>query len=75
MVVGVIELGGVVRGTVVECRKKKPLQGLVKEHVESGAKSYEGLDGEYAHQIVDHAVEYVKGNVHTNGKWRISGAI
>ena len=29
-------------------------------------KSYEGLDGEFAHQIVDHAVEYVKGNVHTN---------
>jgi hypothetical protein len=30
-------------------------------------KSYEGLDGEYLHQVVDHAVEYVKGQVHTNG--------
>lgn len=62
------------RTTVVESRKKKPLQTLVKEHVEPGAqlftdalRSYEGLDAEYVHQIVDHAVEYVKGHVHTNG--------
>ena len=27
---------------------------------------YGGLDGEFFHQIVDHAVEYVRGNVHTN---------
>jgi hypothetical protein len=30
-------------------------------------KSYEGLDGEFAHQVIDHAVAYVDGNVHTNG--------
>ena len=29
-------------------------------------KSYEGLS-EFEHQVVDHAVEYVRGNVHTNG--------
>jgi hypothetical protein len=29
--------------------------------------SYNGLASEYAHQVVDHAVEYVNGNVHTNG--------
>ncbi|MGD1098139.1 MAG: transposase, partial [Bryobacteraceae bacterium] len=28
-------------------------------------KSYEGLD-EFQHQVIDHAVEYVNGNVHTN---------
>jgi transposase-like protein len=74
MMVGVMERGGVVRATVVESRKKKPLQALVREHVQPGAqlftdalKSYEGLDGEFAHQIVDHAVEYVNGHVHTNG--------
>jgi len=46
----------------------------VKEHVETGAhvftdalKSYEGLDAEYVHQIIDHAVAYVEGQVHTNG--------
>ena len=29
--------------------------------------SYAGLAGEYAHQVVDHAVAYVDGRVHTNG--------
>ena len=30
-------------------------------------KSYDGLSEEYAHQVVDHAIEYVRENVHTNG--------
>jgi hypothetical protein len=29
--------------------------------------SYDGLAADYAHQVVDHAVEYVNGRVHTNG--------
>ncbi|MGO9258635.1 MAG: transposase [Bryobacteraceae bacterium] len=29
-------------------------------------KSYEGLD-EFQHEVVDHAVEYVRGEVHANG--------
>ena len=29
--------------------------------------SYEGLDSEFAHQVVDHAVQYVDGTIHTNG--------
>jgi len=28
--------------------------------------SYEGL-AEFQHEVVDHAVEYVRGDVHTNG--------
>jgi len=28
---------------------------------------YSGLDREFAHKVVDHAVEYVHGRVHTNG--------
>ena len=28
--------------------------------------SYVGLAGDYAHQVIDHAVQYVDGNVHTN---------
>ena len=30
-------------------------------------KSYRELADEYFHQFVDHAEEYVRGNVHTNG--------
>lgn len=55
-----------VRTSVVANRKKKTLQAEVREHVEAGSAlytdfllSYEGLDSNYAHQVVDHAVEYV----------------
>ena len=65
---------GKVRATVVDKRKKKQLQAIVREHVEpksalysDALKSYDGLDGEFVHQVVDHAVEYVNDNVHTNG--------
>jgi hypothetical protein len=29
--------------------------------------SYQGLQDEYAHQVIDHAVSYANGHVHTNG--------
>jgi transposase-like protein len=73
MVLGILERGGKVRTKVINSRKKKTLQTEVREHVEAGSAlytdalpSYEGLD-EFRHQVVDHAVEYVRGNVHTNG--------
>jgi transposase-like protein len=73
-VMGILERGGKVRTTVVPNRKKHALQTEVRKHVEAGAAlytdallSYEGLAGEYAHKVVDHAVEYVNGRIHTNG--------
>ena len=63
-----------VKTKVITDRKKKTLQAEVKAHVQAGAAlysdallSYDGLESEYAHQVVDHAVEYVRGHVHTNG--------
>ncbi len=63
-----------VRTAVVPNRKKKALQSEVRKHVEAGSAlytdfllSYEGLAGDYAHQVVDHAVQYVDGQIHTNG--------
>ena len=71
---GILERGGKVRTTVVPNRRKSALQAEVKKHVEAGAAlytdallSYEGLAGSYAHSVVDHAVEYLNGRVHTNG--------
>jgi hypothetical protein len=29
--------------------------------------SYRGLSDTYAHEVVDHAEEYVRGKIHTNG--------
>src|SRR5439155_20501395 len=73
-VMGIMERGGKVRTVVIANRKKKALQAEVKKHVEAGSAlytdallSYEGLAGDYAHQVVDHAVQYVDGRVHTNG--------
>src|SRR6202049_2216079 len=62
-----------VRTTVVPSRKKKALQPEIRQHVEAGSalytdalESYNGLD-EFQHQVVDHAVQYVDGKIHTNG--------
>lgn len=73
-VLGILERGGKVKTTVVANRKKKTLQAEVKKHVEAGAAlytdallSYNGLEGRYAHQVIDHAVAYVDGQIHTNG--------
>src|SRR6266481_8616774 len=71
---GILERGGQVRTAVIPNRKKTAIQAEVKKHVEAGSalysdalKSYDGLESEYAHQVVDHAVQYVDGQVHTNG--------
>lgn len=60
--------------TVVPNNKRKTLHNEVRQHVEAGSalysdalQSYVGLEAEYAHEVVDHAVEYVRGKVHTNG--------
>ena len=73
-VMGILERGGKVRTVVIPNRKKHALQTEVRKHVEAGAAlytdallSYNGLAGDYAHQVVDHAVEYVSGTCHTNG--------
>ena len=77
-VMGILERGDKATGSkvhtvVIDNTKKKTLQKEVREHVLAGSalftdslKSYEGLD-EFQHEVVDHAVEYVRGEVHTNG--------
>jgi transposase-like protein len=74
IVAAVLERGGKVRAKVVDKRKKKDLQALVRDNVEAGSalysdalQSYSGLAGEFEHQVIDHAVAYVDGQVHTNG--------
>jgi transposase-like protein len=54
--------------------KRETLQSKVREHVASGSDvftdewvSYQGLDREYVHNVINHAETYVKGNIHTNG--------
>jgi transposase-like protein len=73
-VMGILERGGKVRTKVIGNRKKYLLHAEVKKHVEAGSAlytdallSYDGLASNYAHQVIDHAVAYVDGRIHTNG--------
>ena len=74
IVLGMLERGGKVTTAVVPRRTKKKLHAKVKQHVAAGSalysdelKSYEGLDKDYAHKVINHAVKYVDGKIHTNG--------
>src|SRR5207244_5184835 len=73
IVFGMVERGGKVIAGHVGTRTKKELQPLVRERIEAGAaifsdelKSYDGLESDYQHAVINHAVEYANGNVHTN---------
>jgi transposase-like protein len=59
---------------VLKTRKKSELHRHVLNHVAEGSnlltdalRSYNGLDDKYAHEVIDHAVSYCRGHVHTNG--------
>ncbi len=74
VVMGIMEREGEVRAMVVDNRRKKELQKQIREHVHAGSAifsdellSYDGLESDYQHSVINHAVEYVNGNVHTNG--------
>ncbi len=73
-VFGALERKGRVLAKVIEITDRKTLHAEVKEKVESGSnlftdewRSYRGLDAEYIHEIINHSIEYVRGNIHTNG--------
>jgi transposase-like protein len=79
IVIGVLDRGGPecasqIRTKVIPDTKKQTVQAEVRANVEPGSMvstdalpSYVGLAPDYVHEAVDHAVEYVRGNVHTNG--------
>lgn len=73
-VFGALERKGRVLAKVIENTNRETLHSEVKEKVKTGSKlftdewlSYRGLDESYIHEVINHGIEYVKGNVHTNG--------
>jgi transposase-like protein len=73
-VMGLLERHGEVRAHVIPSRRKRTLQNEVRASVAPGSRvysdalrSYDGLDGEYIHEVIDHAEGYVRDRVHTNG--------
>ena len=74
VVMGLLERKGEVRAKVVPDTTKGTLHNEVRKHVEAGSSlftdsfpAYEGLSKDYLHEMVDHAVAYANGKVHTNG--------
>lgn len=79
IVMGLLERGSEesksrVRAKVLPNRRKPAVQEHLRANVYRGSEvftdalpSYNGIEDEYAHQVVDHAVCYVNGKVHTNG--------
>jgi hypothetical protein len=63
-----------VKLSIVKTTRRGELQDNVRAHVGKGASvftdallSYEGLNDKYLHQVIDHAVAYADGAIHTNG--------
>lgn len=59
---------------IIQNTRRPTIQKRVRDRVQQGANvytdnlaSYTGLAPNYAHEFVDHAIEYVRGAVHTNG--------
>ena len=73
-VMGLLERHGEVRTMVVANVKRKSLRREINNHVEPGSmvysdalKSYNDLNNDYIHNVINHAEKYVDGHVHTNG--------
>jgi transposase-like protein len=83
IVLGMLERGGRVKAKVIANNNRETLHREVREHVSpvtkgsakdhvthlytDGHAGYQGLEEEYIHQVIDHAIEYVNGNISTNG--------
>lgn len=74
IVMGLLERKGKIKLKHIINAKRSTVQGEIRQHVAPGSyiftdalPSYNGLNNEFVHEAIDHAKEYVRGNVHTNG--------
>lgn len=74
IVMGMLERNGPVRTHVIPDTRRRTLHDQIRQHVAVGSRvftdalpSYDKLSPEYIHEAIDHAKEYARGCVHTNG--------
>jgi transposase-like protein len=74
IVMGVLERAGEVRAKVIPNTTQETLHSHIYDSVGKGSEvftdqfpAYNGLESDFVHKFVNHAVEYVNGQVHTNG--------
>ncbi|HWZ46337.1 MAG TPA: IS1595 family transposase [Candidatus Saccharimonadales bacterium] len=63
-----------VKAQVIADRYSNTMQTAVKENVAEGSSlmtdefaAYTGSEDTFTHEVINHAIEYVKGQIHTNG--------
>jgi len=74
VVFGMLERGGRVKARVIANRKRQQIEPTMTDGINPGAdiitdefSTYHFTSDAYNREIVNHAVEYVNGHVHTNG--------
>ena len=72
-VLGMVQRGGKVIAKTVRSRDAVTIRNFVTDGAEAGSevmtdewRGYHNLHDLYTHQVINHSVEYVKENVHTN---------
>jgi transposase-like protein len=72
-VIGMVQRGGKVRAKVTRGRDAGTIRRIVTEHVEHGSevitdewRGYINLRDLYTLKVINHSIEYVRENVHTN---------
>ncbi len=74
VVLGMLERGGKVRAKVIKDRSKVNVAPVLSENVAKGShvitdefSVYPFVVDAYTHEVINHAMEYVRDHVHTNG--------
>ena len=74
IVFGILERGGMVKAKVIPNRTANTVEPILAAHVHAGSAvmtdemtGYNTLYQTYEHQVINHAISYVEGKVHTNG--------
>lgn len=74
VVIGALQRGGKVKARVIGDRKYPAVHGAVRDFVEAGStlmtdefSGYLDLAPEYNHNVINHLVKYVDGQIHTQG--------
>jgi hypothetical protein len=74
IVLGMLERGGKVKAKVIATRKKHDVDPVMTANVEAGShiitdefNTYGFLETPYEREVINHAIEYANGHIHTNG--------
>jgi transposase-like protein len=74
IVMGMLERDKQVRAAVIPAASRIALHSNIQKHITPGADiitddwaSYDGIGKNYANEVINHTVSYVRGQIHTNG--------